>query len=82
MVWYFDLVRIYETNESWWFTDYLMSYNPKFFNNKKVFWKILKLGKCPILGCEGELILIENFYECDKCINFKISRKKFAKLSR
>lgn len=43
---------------------------------------MLKLNKCPRLGCDGNLVRVDGYYECDTCINFKISLKKFQRLSR
>lgn len=55
-----------------------MSYNKK-YNPDRVFWNMLKLNKCPRLGCDGTLVRIGGYYECDMCINFKISIKKYYK---
>lgn len=58
-----------------------MSYNKNWFP-RLVFWKNLKKGKCPILNCEGKIVKIDKMYECDSCTNFKISIKKYLRLSK
>lgn len=58
-----------------------MSYNPKYFN-RKIFWKNLKINKCPIFGCDGNIVKIEKMYECNICTNFKISEKKYLKMKK
>lgn len=50
---------------------------------KKIYpnWKMLKLNKCPILGCDGNLFLESSVYKCDTCTRFSITKKRFISIT-
>ena len=41
---------------------------------------MLRLKKCPRLGCSGNLVKIGKYFECDICVNFKILEKKIKRI--
>lgn len=57
-----------------------MSLNKK-YSSKDTLWKMVGIGKCPRLTCNGKIVKIGHLYECDTCTNFKISKKKFRRYS-